>query len=102
VIGSQVRLKVLPDLAFEEDDTERTAERIETLLREVLQGDRGAPAPRENQGERGAPAPRENQGERGAPAPRENQGDRGAPAPRENQGERGAPAPRGTDTGERG
>jgi ribosome-binding factor A len=45
VIGSQVRLKVLPDLAFEEDDTERTAERIETLIRE-LRVERGAPAPR--------------------------------------------------------
>jgi ribosome-binding factor A len=35
VIGAQVRLKVLPDLTFEEDETEATAERIETLIRRL-------------------------------------------------------------------
>ena len=35
VIGRQVRMKVLPDLEFEEDQTERTAERIEELIREL-------------------------------------------------------------------
>lgn len=33
VIGRQVRLKVLPDLEFEQDETSRTAERIDELLR---------------------------------------------------------------------
>jgi ribosome-binding factor A len=28
-------MKVLPDLEFEEDETERTAERIESLMREL-------------------------------------------------------------------
>ena len=41
VIGSQVRLKVLPDLSFEEDDTEATAERIEMLIRKVRNEDGG-------------------------------------------------------------
>jgi ribosome-binding factor A len=40
VIGAQVRLKVLPDLAFEEDDTAETAERIETLIRRLHEDDR--------------------------------------------------------------
>lgn len=35
VIGSQVRLKVLPELVFEEDETARTADRIERLLSEL-------------------------------------------------------------------
>jgi ribosome-binding factor A len=35
VIGGQVRMKVLPDLEFEEDQTIRTADRIESLLREL-------------------------------------------------------------------
>ena len=35
VIGSQVRMKVLPDLEFEEDRTGETAERIDELLREL-------------------------------------------------------------------
>ena len=40
VIGSQVRMKVLPDLVFEEDDTANRAERIDELLRELYeQGD---------------------------------------------------------------
>jgi ribosome-binding factor A len=41
VIGSQVRLKALPDLTFEEDDTEATAERIETLIRKLHEDERG-------------------------------------------------------------
>jgi ribosome-binding factor A len=41
VIGAQVRLKVLPDLAFEEDDTAETAERIEALIRRLHEDDRG-------------------------------------------------------------
>jgi ribosome-binding factor A len=41
VIGSQVRLKVLPDLAFEEDETAETAERIETLIRKLHEDERG-------------------------------------------------------------
>jgi ribosome-binding factor A len=35
VIGHQVRLKVLPDLEFEEDETIETADRIEELLRRL-------------------------------------------------------------------
>jgi ribosome-binding factor A len=35
VIGRQVRLKVLPDLVFEEDDTIEQADRIDALLREL-------------------------------------------------------------------
>ena len=35
VIGHQVRLRVLPDLRFEEDTTNESAERIEHLLREL-------------------------------------------------------------------
>lgn len=35
VIGRQVRLKVLPDLEFLEDDAAREAYRIEELLREL-------------------------------------------------------------------
>jgi ribosome-binding factor A len=35
VIGHQVRLKVLPDLAFEEDDTGEHADRIDAVLREL-------------------------------------------------------------------
>jgi ribosome-binding factor A len=41
VIGAQVRLKALPDLAFEEDDTAETAERIETLIRRLHEDDGG-------------------------------------------------------------
>jgi len=41
VIGAQVRLKVLPDLAFEEDDSAETAERIETLIRRLHEDERG-------------------------------------------------------------
>jgi ribosome-binding factor A len=40
VIGHQVRMKVLPDLEFEEDRTIETADRIEQLLRELHEGDR--------------------------------------------------------------
>jgi ribosome-binding factor A len=35
VIGRQVRMKVLPDLRFEEDETVATDDRIEELLREA-------------------------------------------------------------------
>jgi ribosome-binding factor A len=35
VIGAQVRMKVLPDLEFEEDATPETADRIESLLRRI-------------------------------------------------------------------
>jgi len=35
VIGRQVRMKVLPDLRFEEDETGATDDRIEELLREA-------------------------------------------------------------------
>jgi ribosome-binding factor A len=35
VIGHQVRMKVLPDLEFEEDETLQSVERIELLLRRV-------------------------------------------------------------------
>jgi ribosome-binding factor A len=38
VIGAQVRLKVLPDLVFEEDETEATAERIDDLIRRLHEG----------------------------------------------------------------
>ena len=42
VIGRQVRMKVLPDLEFEEDETQRTAERIEELLRELHREEEGS------------------------------------------------------------
>jgi ribosome-binding factor A len=35
VIGHQVRMKVLPDLEFEEDETDATVDRIESLLRSL-------------------------------------------------------------------
>lgn len=41
VIGHQVRLKVLPDLDFEQDETVETAERIEQLIRELHEGEDG-------------------------------------------------------------
>ncbi len=37
VIGSQVRLKTLPDLAFEEDTSIEAAERIDRLLHQLHQ-----------------------------------------------------------------
>jgi ribosome-binding factor A len=40
VVGHQVRLKVLPDLEFEEDATIETADRIEQLIRELHGGQR--------------------------------------------------------------
>ncbi len=46
VIGSQVRLKVLPDLAFEEDDTQATADRIETLIRTMHESGASEPGSR--------------------------------------------------------
>lgn len=39
-IGHQVRMKVLPDLVFEEDEATETADRIETLLRKIKEEDR--------------------------------------------------------------
>jgi ribosome-binding factor A len=39
VIGRQVRMKVLPDLRFEEDETGATDDRIEELLREANRKD---------------------------------------------------------------
>jgi len=41
VVGRQVRMKVLPDLAFEEDRANDTASRIDELLRELHRGERG-------------------------------------------------------------
>ncbi len=35
VLGSQVRLKTLPELRFEEDETAETADRIEHLIRDL-------------------------------------------------------------------
>ncbi len=35
VLGGQVRLKTLPDLEFEEDETIEAADRIEQLIREL-------------------------------------------------------------------
>lgn len=40
VIGHQVRMKVLPDLVFEEDEATETADRIEALLRKLKEEDR--------------------------------------------------------------
>ncbi|HEX6230239.1 MAG TPA: 30S ribosome-binding factor RbfA [Actinomycetota bacterium] len=40
VIGHQVRMKVLPELEFEEDRTLEAAERIERLLRDLRRGER--------------------------------------------------------------
>jgi len=39
VIGKQVRMKVLPELEFETDETTETADRIERLLRELHEED---------------------------------------------------------------
>jgi len=41
VIGHQVRLKVLPDLEFEEDATIDTANRIEQLIEQLHRDERG-------------------------------------------------------------
>src|SRR5512134_3727360 len=40
VIGHQVRMKTLPDLEFEEDETNQTAERIDRLIQQLHEGDR--------------------------------------------------------------
>jgi ribosome-binding factor A len=40
VIGHQVRLKVLPDLEFEEDRTVEAADRIERLIDQLRRGER--------------------------------------------------------------
>jgi ribosome-binding factor A len=42
VIGHQVRLKVLPDLEFEEDTTIESADRIERLIDQLRRGGRDA------------------------------------------------------------
>jgi ribosome-binding factor A len=39
-IGRQVRLKFLPELTFEEDDTYERAEHIETLIARLHEGER--------------------------------------------------------------
>jgi ribosome-binding factor A len=39
VIGHQVRMKVLPDLVFEPDESAERADRIEHLLRELHRGE---------------------------------------------------------------
>ena len=39
VIGSQVRLKFLPDLTFHEDDSEQRAGRVEELLQRLREDD---------------------------------------------------------------
>jgi ribosome-binding factor A len=39
VIGHQVRMKFLPDLDFEEDETIKSADRIEQLLQELHRGE---------------------------------------------------------------
>ena len=41
VIGRQVRLKVLPDIEFEEDQTIETADRIQRLLEQLHRDERG-------------------------------------------------------------
>ena len=42
VVGDQVRMKVLPDLEFEEDESVETANRIEQLLQQVRPPDEGS------------------------------------------------------------
>ena len=42
VIGHEVRLKFLPDLEFEEDDTGPRAERVDELLRQIHREPDGA------------------------------------------------------------
>jgi ribosome-binding factor A len=39
VLGDQVRLKFLPDLVFEEDDTNERADRVDELLRKIKEDD---------------------------------------------------------------
>jgi ribosome-binding factor A len=40
VLGHQIRMKTLPDLEFEEDETIETADRIEHLIRQLHEEDR--------------------------------------------------------------
>jgi len=40
VIGHQVRMKALPDLEFEEDETSESGDRIESLLRALQEEER--------------------------------------------------------------
>jgi ribosome-binding factor A len=42
VLGHEVRLKFLPDLEFAEDDTEVRAGRVDELLRQIHEEDRGS------------------------------------------------------------
>jgi ribosome-binding factor A len=42
VLGNEVRLKFLPELEFEEDDTAQRVERLDELLRQIRQGDHGS------------------------------------------------------------
>jgi ribosome-binding factor A len=51
LIGHQVRMKVLPELEFEEDVGIEAADRIDGLLRDLHE--RGAPVPDEDAGEEG-------------------------------------------------
>ncbi|GIV00206.1 MAG: ribosome-binding factor A [Actinomycetota bacterium] len=44
VIGHQVRMKVLPTLEFQEDETIRTAERIDELIRRIHEEERPTPS----------------------------------------------------------
>ncbi len=43
ILGSQVRLKTLPELRFSEDETAETADRIEHLIRDLHRSDRDRP-----------------------------------------------------------
>jgi len=40
VLGHQIRLKTLPALEFEEDETAETADRIERLIQQLHEGER--------------------------------------------------------------
>jgi ribosome-binding factor A len=42
VLGQQVRLKFLPDLDFEEDDTVERVQRLDRLLRQIQEEDDGS------------------------------------------------------------
>jgi ribosome-binding factor A len=53
VIGAQVRLKALPDLSFEEDDTDATADRIDSLIRRLHRDEREVAEPAGDEDERG-------------------------------------------------
>lgn len=42
VLGNEVRLKFLPDLTFEEDDTAIRADRVDDLIRKIHEEDHGS------------------------------------------------------------